>query len=103
MANGSPTPIKRKAASPRRHKDDTRYFAELTQREQVRSLNAALSYLSRAIQAHLRAVPHKSARRRQVLAAQIERLLERVKGAGREAEKEAEKRRLKRVWLCSVW
>lgn len=65
--------------SPRRHKEDSRLFAELALREQVRSLNATLSYLSRAIRAHLKAHPTKSVSRQKVLVAQIARLLARVK------------------------
>lgn len=63
----------------RRHKEDTRMFAELTRREQVLSLNATISYVGRAIRYHLDHVDASSrARRRTVLAAQIERLLARV-------------------------
>lgn len=65
--------------SPRRHKEDSRLFAELALREQVRSLNATLSYLSRAIRAHLKAHPTKSVSRQKVLGTQIARLLARVK------------------------
>jgi hypothetical protein len=69
--------------SPRRHKEDSRLFLELTFGEQVRSLNATFSYLSRAIRAHLKAHPTKSVRRQSVLNAQIERLLARATSAHR--------------------
>ena len=66
---------------PKRHKDDTKDFNELTFGEQARSINAHIVVLQRSIVAHLKRAEHEgrdASRVRDKCAGQLSRLLARV-------------------------
>ena len=66
---------------PRRHKDDTKTFTELTFGEQARSINAHIVQLQQSIRAHLKRAESEgrdAGRVRDKCTNQLRRLLDRV-------------------------
>jgi hypothetical protein len=65
----------------RRHKSDTRTFAELTFGEQAKCINAQLATLTRAMRRHMRLARQQgrdAERTRAKCVAQVERLRQRI-------------------------
>jgi hypothetical protein len=75
--------------NPRRHKDDTKTFEELTFQEQAKAMNMTALQFRRQLTAHLRRAGEEGRPQAEVLSARLgllQRILEKYNGGGKGAE-----------------